>query len=371
MNVKKINAAVMAVFAVMIILPFICMDRISDTSKHENRKLAEEPLKAAANGARYADAVDSYMNDRIGFREQLLSLHGSIKYYIFGQTPSNDVIIGKNGWLFYNNAAIPQFIGGEQCLYDDNELEKMKNNLLETEEYLKKRNCEFIIVFCPNKERVYSEYMPDKYQKIRQSEKCNTEQLVDYIRENTDIKVVWPYEDLLDFKEKYPDVPIYYHLDTHWNYLGGYIGARAVLSAMNIDIPEPDPDDFEEQASVNSGDLKKMMSLDTVTMHDVNYIPKNYPDKNADFDDGETTGYWKFTSKNKDPRKVLISRDSFTTAMRDVLGSEFNTITMHHHGDFSQDMIDEEKPNVFIYEIVERYDDDLLKLCLSEDDKQE
>ena len=60
------------------------------------------------------------------------------------------------------------------------------------------------------------------------SEKDNTDQIVEYLKTNTDIRVVYPYEELMRFKEKYPDEPLYYHLDTHWNELGAYIGAKAL-----------------------------------------------------------------------------------------------------------------------------------------------
>lgn len=210
--------------------------------------------------------------------------------------------------------------------------------------------------------------MPDKYQKIRRQDTCNTEQVIDYLRRNTDIKIVYPYDELISFKEENPDKPVYYHLDTHWNHLGGYIGASALLNEMGIHIPSAEEEVFTSK-ELQSGDLKNMMSYDGVTMNDIDYIPKNYPDKNTKVSNEDFYGQWIYQNSGKDSRKVFLLRDSFTSLMSDVLGSEFNDINMCHYESFDQSLVEKEKPDVFILETVERYDDRLLSFCL--DDEQD
>lgn len=370
MKNKKLMIGFIIVFFVIILLPFIFMNRKPNAiSSKENRYLAPEPLSAITD-TRYADAVDNYVNDRAGFRNEFVNLNGFIDYECFKQSPSDNAIIGKNGWLFYGSTEdgehIPQYLG--TCQYTDEQLETIKNNMVATENYLKERNCDFIVFIAPNKERVYSEYMPDKYQKIRRQDTCNTEQVIDYLRKNTDIKIVYPYDELISFKEENPDKPVYYHLDTHWNHLGGYIGASALLNEMGIHIPSAEEEVFTSK-ELQSGDLKNMMSYDGVTMNDIDYIPKNYPDKNTKVSNEDFYGQWIYQNSGKDSRKVFLLRDSFTSLMSDVLGSEFNDINMCHYESFDQSLVEKEKPDVFILETVERYDDRLLSFCL--DDEQD
>ena len=51
------------------------------------------------------------------------------------------------------------------------------------------------------------------------------DRLVDYLKENTDIRIVYPKQELLKVKEENPDILLYRKLDTHWNNVGGYIGS--------------------------------------------------------------------------------------------------------------------------------------------------
>lgn len=367
MRHKKLVITFIAAFLIIIVMPFIFMNRKTNAiSSKENRYLAPEPLKAMAD-TRYADAVDSYVNDRVGFRNEFVNLNGFINYNLFKESPSEKVILGKSGWLFYGNTEdgeqIPQYLG--TCEYSDDQLETIKNNMVSTENYLKERNCDFIIFIAPNKERVYSEYMPDQYQNIRKQDTCNTEQIIDYLKENTDIKIVYPYGELEEYKETNPDKPVYYHLDTHWNHLGGYIGASILLNEMGIKIKDADEQDFTSK-KLQSGDLKNMMSYDNVTMNDVDFLPNNYPDKNTKFNEDDFYGQWIYENSGKDTRKVFLLRDSFTSLMSDVLGSEFNYIDMCHYDSFDQSLVEKEKPDVFVLETVERYDDRLLTFCLDD-----
>ena len=67
----------------------------------------------------------------------------------------------------------------------------------------------------------------------------NLDFLRDYLREHTDLRVLWLEDDLKAYRQEHPEDLLYYRLDTHWNLLGGYIGARAVLKELGVTIPEP------------------------------------------------------------------------------------------------------------------------------------
>ena len=213
---KIINIITICVFSVVMIVPFIFTNRDKDAvSGTDNRALAENPITASLNGTRYADAVDSYYNDRIGFRNELIDFSGRISYQVFKQSPVEKVILGQEGWLFYSSekasdgVSISQYMGTKT--YSEEELQLIADNLIRTRDYLAERNCDFVLYIAPNKERVYSEYMPESYQKIRTSETCGTDQIIEYLRENTDIRVVWPYEELVSYMNEHPDEPLYFH----------------------------------------------------------------------------------------------------------------------------------------------------------------
>ena len=56
------------------------------------------------------------------------------------------------------------------------------------------------------------------------------------MKKNTDLRIIFPYDQLKETKKQLKE-DLYYTTDTHWNYLGGYIGASALLKELGIDMP--------------------------------------------------------------------------------------------------------------------------------------
>ena len=64
---------------------------------------------------------------------------------------------------------------------------------------------------------------------------------------------------------------------------------------------------------------------------------------------------------NVDERKLFMRRDSFGSAMIKVLASQFNESFMLHSNSFNDnEIVREQKPDIFVYEVVERYIRELL-----------
>ena len=57
------------------------------------------------------------------------------------------------------------------------------------------------------------------------------------------------------------------------------------------------------------------------------------------------------------------------SAMHAILGSYFSYMDLCHFTTFRQELIDEKQPDVFVKEITERYQEQLLSFCLQEEPK--
>src|SRR5262249_18325040 len=67
----------------------------------ENRNLAPFPKIETLRQAKFLPRMmDDYVNDRFGLRTQFIHLNSLIKYEL-GVSSTKDVVIGKDGWLFY------------------------------------------------------------------------------------------------------------------------------------------------------------------------------------------------------------------------------------------------------------------------------
>lgn len=208
--------------------------------------------------------------------------------------------------------------------------------------------------------------MPDLYQNARKSTTSSTEQLIAYLREHTDIQVVWPYDEMKKYMAEHTDTPLYYRTDTHWNQLGAYIGTSALLSALGIDTPEPSEANRTE-IEPTWGDLYKLLALQGVlTMQDVECTQDGYPTAGTKSEGVEPADSEKYTNTGKDERHVMIARDSFGIAMSDYVGSYFAETYIFHRSNLTKSMIDDNHPDVFVYEMAERYTDNLLTFSIDE-----
>lgn len=208
-----------------------------DAVNYENRNIEAKPVLTLKNYVSFPQEYETYYNDNIPFRNQLIQLTSKIDFFLFRQSSNDNVDIGKGGWLFYCNDEDHNPV--EQSLgywhFTQEELRTIAENLVVTKESLNKKGIEFVLFIAPNKETIYGDYLPDYYQ-VRNNY-TSTDQMVDYLRENTDIRVVYPKEELLEMRRKNPNIVLYHKLDTHWNFAGGYIGANSLAKELGIGMP--------------------------------------------------------------------------------------------------------------------------------------
>lgn len=359
----KFNSILWCIFFLnLICLPCLTwpfMSNIMETSNNENRNIAEKPVMSKENIYDFSSQFENYFNDTLPYRDILIECNAAINYYIFNESPSNNVIAGSDGWLFYIDT-LPDY--KKTNLYTDAQLEEIKNNMINTKNFFDEKGIEFIIFIAPNKASIYgSNYLPNYI--LQCNRISRTQQLVDYIKTNTDISIIFPERELLEASLSHPDNPLYFHLDTHWNYLGGYYGAKALLKELNIDLP-----DYEELNIIpvnepvfpwNGYDLANMMGMSDILTQDVNYNISGYSDTTPIYDQyvaskNAFNTFCRSYSNASDTRKIFFCRDSFGTPMMPYLASNFREIYSPHVSYFKKDQIDEECPNVFIFEIVER-----------------
>lgn len=344
MRGKVTTGIYLIAFVCLICLPQFVWNLLGehmDTTENENRVAQEKPVFRWSEYDTYADAYEGYYSDALPFRSQLITCNSQIDYFIFRESPSgSSVIVGKDDWLFYSSPQDGDSIGCYKGYYllDEARLQKVAYNMQQTDAYFKAHGIEFVLFIAPNKERMYPEMLPDYYGEP--ADTYLTLQIVQYLRENTDIRVVYAYDALMEAKNDNPQIDLYYKGDTHWNAAGGYVGGRALLDELGINLPELGDTDVCSVPDSEHCDLAKMISMHT-------YF------KNIGMD--YTVGGYTRQGQEKDPRKLFVSRDSFGGAIQEVLDSQFAESYMVYRQDYTPEMIEEQKPDIFVFELVERY----------------
>ena len=365
---KKIAVLWLICFFLLLLLPQVVWAADKErfaTEATENIVATEMPELTKENYREFSGIFESYFNNNIPFRSQMITFSSLADMTLFQEKTVNDkVVIGQNNWLFYSEFGNMENYKGTN-LYTREELELIADNLITSKAYLDQRGIEFVLFLAPNKEAVYGEgNLPSYY---RAGEITRAKQLTDYLQENTDIRVVYPLEEMIDHKDEYF---LYWHYDTHWNVVGGYIGGSALLRELGIRVPP-----MEEIVCIpyeSSGyDLARMMNLQKYYEEkmpaDNDYIVVGYERNNVRTVRADGDGAFLYHSDSPNSKKLFMVRDSFASGMADVLASNFQDSYMPHWDSFfEQSQIEEQQPDVFVLEMVERGMDYLLTFRLSE-----
>ena len=238
---KKNNLIVTLIFIAFIYFPGIIYWTFYDKFDHtnyENRTLYEKPNIELSTIDKYPSNYNNYYNDHIPFKNEIVNLRSKILYKI--NVSGNDrVIIGKNGWLFYNSAAANDgdSIADYQktSSFTDNELKNIKNQLNNVNSFLSKKGIDFYLFIPPNKETVYSDYL-DNLIKIDYNKSSKTDGLINYLKSSTNLKIIDPKKELIN---KRSISETYLKYDTHWNNYGAYIGVSSLVEKIEKDFKSP------------------------------------------------------------------------------------------------------------------------------------
>ena len=368
----------LVIFAVLILVPvaaFLLVQDYVDTTNYEQRTLAAFPYseESASDGepttyATAASEFESWFEDHLPFRNQLLTLYGLFEYEVLKTSTSDSVIVGKDGWLFYKGSQV----AGEDPVGDymgtnlltNEELETIAANFTAARDELAAMGCEFYVYFAPNKERVYSEYMPDMYGEV--SEVSALSQVVEYLTENTDLNVICAYDDLMEFKEENPDTPVYFKYDTHWNMLGAYVAAGELVEAMGfgfVDLSEVTITtvDYEDY------DLARLLHLQKILTDDEYYVLTGYtPHEMLMETEDDITFHYDTQDYTAPGQKLLVIGDSFSTLLAPYVACHFLKATSTFYYSYTYDMLLEEAPTVVVYEAVERYIGNMVDFTLED-----
>lgn len=321
----KNSKILIALFLLIILVPYPSMLLFSgyaDKANYENRTYTsvEDVLNAKISDMpRQAEAL---INDNAPFRNECISLKSRVDYSLFKTINSDEVILGKENWLFYKNTTDSQAIDDYQGLnqYNQEDIEKLCGVLAEIDKTLKEKNISFKIIVVPNKEQVYSEYMPSG---IKVVDSPRIVKVTDYIQNNSEVDLIYPLKELKQISQT---EQIFYKYDTHWNNLGALRSLQMMFSGF-------------EKAEVKTEKEGALMDLANIS--------GTYRFLNED------TYYSVELEESAGKEKLYLLHDSFGDMMKPILQSQYEVsdASFAHFNEF-------ELPRgtqVFVIEISERF----------------
>ena len=262
---------------------------------------------------------------------------------------SNEVLLGKDGWLFYkvmtDGTPLYDYMGINR--FTDEELSSIYERISTENEEMAARGIKYACITIPNKEQVYDIYMPDTAERV--SETSRLDQLTEYMEKRISetageaATLSVPYADETDILMQYRDeYPLYYKTDTHYTDLGAYLALKEIWRLTEGEARAENSESLDGLTFTRTpgfeGDLTRI-SATTDRFTDVSYPinPSSIPEE------------------DKSDESLLIIGDSFGDALQLVAQYYYREVNFVLCTDYDTAMLDMYNPDVVVRECVERY----------------
>lgn len=347
-------------FILVILFPLINnqinITRNINTEKTTNvKKPSFNLLKLEA----WINNYDTYYKKNFSGRSYFFKIISNFKYNVLGASILPDkVISGKDGFLFLGNAKGKTIENSLNITpFSKQDLNNVKKRINHYADWLKERDIKFYVTIAPNKSSIYKDYLPFK----ARTSYTRINQLIDLKGFNCPLIYLDPRNN-----ERSDSSLLYVKKNTHWNQLGALYGYNKLIDKMKLDFPHL------ENLSLNDYKLKNINS----TREDLSLmLDLNIKDKKLILT--QTKGKIKHTllpkqlqkppksNKNYEIRyqnevsgkklKVLVFGDSFLNHLKPYFNRHFYETIFIWHPKIDKAIIEKEKPDIVVFEVVERH----------------
>lgn len=318
----------------------------------EKRERAERPTLAGglASVEALPERFEAFFRDHIGLRYRLVQLRHWVKLGLFGESPTDALIVGRDGWLFLADDHALEAYRAERPFAPE-ELAKWQAFLQELDAWLAARGASLLVVLAPGKTSIYESELPVGV--VRAGRETRTDQLVAYLAQ-TDLAV-------LDLRPPLRDAArrdrVYHKLDTHWNGDGALVAYRAIVERLADPRVAPLPESaLARRVDERSGDLARMLHAGAPRTEQHVSIGPREPHAVAQPSSSDATRP-PLAYEVDDPAlpRAVVYRDSFATALVPLLSEHFRRSLWIWSRTVDPDQVRAEQPDVVVYELAERY----------------
>jgi hypothetical protein len=209
----------------------------------------------------FQEQKGNWFNENFGFRPFFIRLYNQMYSNLHNQARANDVIIGKNDYL-YEEKYIHAYLGTDYIGLADirNKVTKL-SMICDT---LKSKGIDLIVVLAPGKASFYPEFIPDHYLKDK-SDSTNYE-TIKYVLHQSNI----PTLDFFGWFNRMKDTaayPLFPKTGIHWSKYGEVIAAdsliRFIAQLRNQAMPKLVKDGIEVSTTMRDtdDDIEKALNL--------------------------------------------------------------------------------------------------------------
>lgn len=297
----------------------------------EKRELSQLPSLENYTLEEMPQAYTEYISDHFPLRRTIMKAAAVTSYKLFGNIRSDAVVLGENRFLFLNTMdnTSPKADYQGTNLFSEEHMQRLVDDAVALKKAAEDRGQQLVLMVVPNKEEVYSKYLPEHYNRI--NEFTRRQQFVSKMTD-AGITVVDATDELKLASSEEDD--LYFLADTHWTGKGAYIGASVLLDSLGINHIPYSRNSFEK-AGYYESDIANLCHLyDEYTDTREFSAEKNICDE-------------------KTEKSIVFVGDSFRWRIEEYLKESFEKVSVLTHS-ASQEEIKEADADILVIQVVER-----------------
>ncbi len=333
----------------------------STTLEAENRTMA--PWPALGIDPTLPTAFERAFADRFGGRETLLKFRNRAQVRLFGAPASSNVMIGRDGWLFFlgeDGTAFDRFYRGTLAV-SDAQLHAVVAELKRRRDFLAANGIAYVVTIAPDKTTIYAEQLP--WWATQLVPRTPLDRLVDAIRADGSLRFVDVRAALRAAKLR---ERVYFSTDSHWNLLGAAVAYRALmrevtdaLAPRHVEIAPVALPPYVPAVDVYRGDLARLTGdpewfgePDYAPLGKVLAAPQTRCAKRTDAE--QNNGFERYACDRADLPRAIMYRDSMAIPLIPLIAENFSRSVYVGSRQLDSAFVLRERPDVVIEEMVER-----------------
>jgi hypothetical protein len=299
-------------------------------------------------------ATERFLVDRFGFRHELIGLNNRVTLFGLGVSPVDDLVLGKHGWVFYDeNDSIAAGRGLRPLT--GAELEAWRCVLEARRDWLAARGVAYVFVVAPDKHTIYADYLPDHLAPV--VPRTRLDQLLAHMAAHSSVTVLDLRPALAAARRAHPVV--YYPHGTHWNDLGAWAAYRAVMEHVHRLLPDVAPAWREDPPLVPAARAKESWDR---RLH----IDGRLTSPEWTIRDPEPA--WRLVHETTTPPRqrvteipgsptprVVLFHDSFAVQWRRWMSHHVGHVAYRWQDELERAFVAHERPALVVQELVERH----------------
>jgi alginate O-acetyltransferase complex protein AlgJ len=328
-------------------------------TRFENRPTAAWPKPALTR--EFPAAFDRAFSDRFGGRDALVRLHHGSLLGLFGVSSLNTVMVGNDGWYFWlgeDGHALDRHYRATME-FPQSQVDGTAAELARRGEWLASKGIAYVVVVVPDKFTIYSEHLPAWV--ARGTAPTPYDRVRDALARDGRVTFVDLRPPLLAAKAR---ERVYFQTDSHWNFNGAIVGYDALMRVVQAKLGDKlagiaaaKRPPYAKGVDYWSGDLLQMLGMPRIKEDDVAPLGKVLGDTTRcarRIDKNEFPGFEIFVCDKPGLPRAVVLRDSMAIALIPLMSENFARVVYVSSRALDRDLIEREKPDIVIEELVER-----------------